>query len=136
MSTFPRASFVLLVLLLGFPGEAGARVRPGRRDRLAMHTAPLLPVWVSQTEAIEEATDAPADDGPEPAGSGEQPRAVHGEATREACLAELRKQGIPFRAAPPRGGIWLPVEITGPIQGITYQALYTKAPPLVGGLYS
>lgn len=44
------------------------------------------------------------------------------EAARSACLDKLDELGVRYRRAAPRRGIAIPVEVTGPLGGVSYEA--------------
>ncbi len=51
-------------------------------------------------------------------------------AARPACLESLDALEVPYERAPPREGIAVPVEVTGPLGGVTYTPV-GRARPLV-----
>lgn len=127
-----RAALISLVLFTGVAPSEGAAP--------SLAVASLPPAWTVATRSEARAALAPTPAHDEEGGGetegGVSPQSIvvtrpGARASRAACLAELRRQGVPYQPAPPRRLIWLPVRITGPIHGLTYKALYTRAPPLV-----
>jgi len=131
----------LIALMLADVAEAWPRGRRGRGRgsgrrvvKMRMAMLPLPPAWTATTEGMEVAPDAPTEELDATAKGGLKPsRVAHG-VSKAACLRELRRLQIPFRVATGKRrkrSIWLPVELTGPVQGVTFKALYWKRPPLV-----